>query len=71
MKHLIVLTLIIIGLGMTSCQTVKPYQAQFINDYYMEQGPLQIAKCENEGFSYREAASGGSSGKTGGGCGCN
>lgn len=71
MKYSILILIITGVFSLTSCQTVKPYQSQFINDYYMEQGSLSIAKCENEGFSYREASSGGSSGKTGGGCGCN
>ena len=54
-----------------SCQTVKPYQSQYINDSQMEQGPLSIEKSENEGLNYREGASGGEGGKIGGGCGCN
>lgn len=71
MKYIISALILVLCTAFTSCQAVKPYQSQFINDYYMEQGPLSITKCENEGFSYREGASGGSGGKTGGGCGCN
>lgn len=55
----------------TSCQTVKPYQAQFLNDHNMQQGQLEIEKVESESFNYREGASGGEGGKMGGGCGCN
>jgi hypothetical protein len=54
-----------------ACQSVKSYQSQFVNDYYMEQGSLSVEKAETEGFNYREGASGGEGGKVGGGCGCN
>ncbi len=64
---------LIVGLGLVtmSCEVVKPYQSQFVNDYYMEQGSLSVSKSESEGFNYREGASGGEGGKVGGGCGCN
>lgn len=68
MKYLYI---ILAALGLYSCQTVKPYQSQYINDYQMDQGPLSVEKLENEGFNYREGSSGGDGGKIGGGCGCN
>ncbi|NRA91501.1 MAG: DUF4266 domain-containing protein [Psychroserpens sp.] len=71
MKFRIVATIGILSLCLNSCQTLKPYQMQFVNDYYMEQGPLSVESAEVEGFSYRSGASGGESGKSGGGCGCN
>jgi Domain of unknown function (DUF4266) len=72
MKSMYKIIIVLVALTMLySCQVVKPYQSQFVNDYYMEQGPLSVDKAEIEGFNYREGASGGEGGKVGGGCGCN
>lgn len=54
-----------------SCQTVKPYQEQFLKDNTMQTNAMPIEKIEAEAETYREGASGGMGGKTGGGCGCN
>jgi hypothetical protein len=61
---------IIVG-AFSSCEPVKAYQKQYVSDYSMQTGITTLEKLESEGFSYREAASGGETGKTGGGCGCN
>jgi hypothetical protein len=53
------------------CAPVKPYQRQYVSDYSMQTGTTSLEKLESEGFSFREGASGGETGKTGGGCGCN
>jgi len=56
---------------MQSCVTVKEYEKMLINDPDMA---LSDKKCDKNLLtvhSYREAASGGNGGKTGGGCGCN
>ena len=56
---------------LTSCVVVKEYEKVNINDPDML---LQEKKCDKNLLtvhSYREAASGGNGGKTGGGCGCN
>lgn len=58
-------------LMLTSCQAVKSYQKQFVNDDTMLQGAHPVEKLDNEATTYREGASGGEAGKTGGGCGCN
>jgi len=63
--------LIIAGIAMTSCQTVKEYQKQHLNDSEMELSARKVQKFETSFQSYREAASGANGGKTGGGCGCN
>ncbi|MFT3678865.1 MAG: DUF4266 domain-containing protein [Ferruginibacter sp.] len=55
----------------SSCKTVKPYQKQYLNDNCMQLGAFPSEKSENEAVSYREGASGGDMGKSGGGCGCN
>ncbi len=56
---------------MQSCVTVKEYEKMLLNDPDMI---LADKKCDKNLLtvhSYREAASGGNGGKTGGGCGCN
>jgi hypothetical protein len=55
----------------SSCEPVKAYQKQYVSDYSMQTGTTTLEKLESEGFSFREGASGGETGKTGGGCGCN
>ena len=54
-----------------SCQVVKPYQRVYLNDHEMRSGQRAAEKQERNAESYREGASGGGSGKTSGGCGCN
>ncbi len=54
-----------------SCSSVKPWQKVFLNDEEMAFGSRRIDSYEKTIETYREGASGGSSGKTGGGCGCN
>ena len=54
-----------------SCQTVKEYQKNKLNDAEMSLSSRKIEKTELNFQSYREGASGANGGKTGGGCGCN
>jgi hypothetical protein len=63
--------LMITVFAMGSCQTVKEYQKQHLNDAEMELSARKVQKFETNFQSYREAASGANGGKTGGGCGCN
>lgn len=62
---------LLLGCSLYSCETVKPYQTQYLKDYHMQTGAQSIEKLEAESETYREGASGGMGGKTGGGCGCN
>ena len=55
----------------SSCTSVKQYQKSRLNDGEMVLGNRKIEKTENSFQTYREGASGGNGGKTGGGCGCN
>jgi hypothetical protein len=71
MKYIYLLTLSVLVYLLNACQSVKPYESQFVNDYHMDQSPLSIEKAESEGLNYREGSSGGEGGKIGGGCGCN
>jgi uncharacterized membrane protein len=54
-----------------SCRTVKPYQRAYLNDANMDLGRTGLDKFDESVQSYREGASGGGSGKSSGGCGCN
>jgi len=54
-----------------SCTPVKEYQKSRLNDGEMTLGNRKVEKTENSFQTYREGASGGNGGKTGGGCGCN
>lgn len=61
---------VFLGLGLSSCTSVKEYQKQFVNDPEMRLTPLDSERVESNGHLYREGASGESNGITGGGCGC-
>ena len=53
------------------CQTVKPYQRVYLNDENMQAGKKPVNTFNEHVHTYREGASGGGSGKSSGGCGCN
>lgn len=55
----------------SGCKSVKEYQKIYINDAEMELSMRKIQQTENSFQLYREGASGGNGGKSGGGCGCN
>ena len=55
----------------TSCQTIKEYQKNKLNDAEMALSNRKIERTELSFQGYREGASGANSGKSGGGCGCN
>lgn len=63
--------ILLLSIGITSCESVKPYQKSKINDSEMVLANKKIQKTENSFQTYREGASGANGGKTGGGCGCN
>lgn len=56
---------------LNSCKSVKEYQKIYLNDAEMELSLRKVQKSENSFQLYREGASGGNGGKSGGGCGCN
>ncbi|HEY2583568.1 MAG TPA: DUF4266 domain-containing protein [Mucilaginibacter sp.] len=71
-KHLVRLSgLLILMIMATSCVHLKEYQKSRLNDAEMALTNRKVEKNELNFQSYREAASGANSGKTGGGCGCN
>ena len=69
MKKVILIGIVI--LGFTSCNSVKEYDKQYINDPDMKSSARSSERFETTFQIYREAASGEKKKKTGGGCGCN
>lgn len=69
MKKVVVIMLVLVGI--TSCNSVKEYDKQYINDPDMKLSARTSERYETIFQVYREAASGANGGKTGGGCGCN
>ncbi|MVO08314.1 DUF4266 domain-containing protein [Flavobacterium sp. TP390] len=69
MKKLVIV-LVFASLGI-SCNTVKEYDKQYINDPDMKLAARLSERFETNFQVYREAAAGANGGKTGGGCGCN
>lgn len=57
--------------ALSGCASVKPYQRMYLNDENMKAGKSLIDKTDYNAESFREGASGGGTGKTSGGCGCN
>jgi Domain of unknown function (DUF4266) len=55
----------------SSCEAVKEYQKNRLNDSEMALNARKVEKNELNFQSYKEGASGANGGKTGGGCGCN
>lgn len=71
MKLLLLQILLIVLIAFTSCQSVKEYQKNKLNDSEMTLSSRKVQKFELNFQAYREGASGANGGKTGGGCGCN
>jgi PBP1b-binding outer membrane lipoprotein LpoB len=70
-KSHIIFSLLLIVFFATSCETVKEYQKNKLNDAEMALSTRKVEKNEMNFQSYKEGASGANGGKTGGGCGCN
>lgn len=64
------ITLIVL-LGMTGCKALDTNQTVYFEDRDMDFDAYHEQVLEQNIYSYREAAAGGTKGKTGGGCGCN
>lgn len=71
MRHRLVLPLALMIVSFTSCETVKEYQKNKLNDTEMELSARKTQQFEQNFQVYREGASGANGGKAGGGCGCN
>lgn len=69
MKSILLILFLVISL--TSCVAVKEYDKVYLNDEEMQLAIKNMEQFEINFQIYREAASGGNGGKTGGGCGCN
>lgn len=70
MKKITLLFISLLALS-TGCVSVEAYQKVYLNDEQMALKSRKIEVYETNIESYREGASGGNGGKTGGGCGCN
>jgi hypothetical protein len=66
-----IITVVVLISTFTSCNSVKEYDKQYINDPDMKLSARTSERYETTFQVYREAASGANGGKTGGGCGCN
>lgn len=58
-------------LFLTGCTAVKPYQRMYLNDQNMQPGKTSLDKFDENVHTYREGSSGGGTGQSSGGCGCN
>ncbi|WP_396161859.1 DUF4266 domain-containing protein [Flavobacterium sp.] len=67
----IIITIVAMVTVLVSCNSVKEYDKQYINDPDMKLSARSSERYETTFQVYREAASGANGGKTGGGCGCN
>ncbi|ALM07663.1 arginine decarboxylase [Sediminicola sp. YIK13] len=65
------LLILFLVMSLTSCVAVKEYDKVYLNDEEMQLAIKSMEQFEINFQIYREAASGGNGGKTGGGCGCN
>lgn len=59
------------ALILQSCNSVKEYEKEKINDPDMKLSARTAERYETSFQVYREAAAGANGGKSGGGCGCN
>lgn len=66
-----ILVIVLLTVALYSCATVKPYERSYLNDENMKLGKSNTEQFLESAHAYREGASGGGSGKTSGGCGCN
>ena len=69
--RMLIVMFILTGMVISGCESVKPYQRVYLNDYEMKTGQNGSRKFEEQVQAYREGASGGGSSKSSGGCGCN
>jgi hypothetical protein len=65
------ISIVLLLIFASSCETVKEYQKNRLNDAEMVLNARRVEKNEMNFQSYKEGASGANGGKTGGGCGCN
>lgn len=71
MKYIKIIIPVLFIVSLASCVNLKEYQKERLNDSEMVLSNRKVEKNELNFQSYREAASGANTGKTGGGCGCN
>jgi hypothetical protein len=70
-RKIVVLMGLVTCFVLSGCESVKPYQRAYLNDYEMKPGQPGSRRFEEQVQAYREGSSGGGSSKSSGGCGCN
>ena len=65
------LAALLAAICISSCEPVREYQKNKLNDSEMALANRKVEKTELSFQSYREGSSGANAGKVGGGCGCN
>jgi PBP1b-binding outer membrane lipoprotein LpoB len=70
-KTKLFISIVLLLIFASSCETVKEYQKNRLNDAEMVLNARRVEKNEMNFQSYKEGAAGANGGKTGGGCGCN
>lgn len=70
-KALLIISGIILFMLTQSCVSIEAYQKIYLTDRDMALTDPMVKSFETDFQTYREGASGGNGGKTGGGCGCN
>jgi PBP1b-binding outer membrane lipoprotein LpoB len=70
-KTKLFISIVLLLIFASACETVKEYQKNRLNDAEMVLNARRVEKNEMNFQSYKEGASGANGGKTGGGCGCN
>ena len=63
--------LLLAGLFLSSCETLKPYERVYVNDPLMQMGNSAPKNFENYVHTIREGSIPTGSSKSSGGCGCN
>ena len=70
-KQVILVSFAALTIIAAGCRAVKPYQRVYLNDDNMQAGKQPVKTFTEHVHAYREGASGGGTGKSSGGCGCN
>ena len=70
-KEVVIISGILLLILTQSCVSIEAYQKIYLSDRDMALIDPRVKSFETDIQTYREGASGGNEGKTGGGCGCN
>ena len=71
MKRVFIGIFVLLGLGLTGCSTVEPWEKANLADYTMRSDRDDLAKVMVSHIQFSREATVGGQGVGGGGCGCN